>query len=218
MAKLKGVFRFEDALSLPSGSQIKQNIYFTVSTIPKRAGVQCLMTGSAIAFGNDGVDYGITSSTPGDWISGVGAFPTEFAVFWEGWDTETFGEGIKIIDIPYEQEVSAEFYETFTANTEYIGGPGTNKVTIFYKGEAHTTLNCGEHITLHTKGNTMEDDLRVEATQIGARVDSPLPIEVSTADEMSALLDTAPVGAIYKYVGVTTDKYENGTKYELCEN
>ena len=48
--------------------------------------------------------------------------------------------------------------------------------------------------------------------------DSPLAIEVSTADEMSALLDTAPVGAIYKYVGETTATYENGTKYELCEN
>lgn len=48
--------------------------------------------------------------------------------------------------------------------------------------------------------------------------DSPLAIEVSTADEMSELLDTAPVGAIYKYVGETTDTYENGTKYELCEN
>ena len=48
--------------------------------------------------------------------------------------------------------------------------------------------------------------------------DSPLAIEVSTADEMTALLDTAPVGAIYKYVGETTDTYENGTKYELCEN
>lgn len=48
--------------------------------------------------------------------------------------------------------------------------------------------------------------------------DSPLPIEISTEAEMSALLDTAPVGAIYKYVGETTDTYENGTKYELCEN
>ena len=47
--------------------------------------------------------------------------------------------------------------------------------------------------------------------------DSPLAIEVSTADEMTALLETAPVGAIYKYVGTTTDKYEHGTKYELCE-
>lgn len=217
MAKLKGVFRFNDVLSLPSGSQIKQNIYFTVSTTPQRAGVECLMTGSAIAFSNNSVDYNITSSTPGDWISGIGAFPSEFNVYFDGWETAILGEGIMTIDIPYEQEVSAEFYETFTANTEYIGGPGTNKVTIFYKGEEHTTLNCGEHITLHTKGNKMEDDLRVEATQIGARVDSPLAIEVSTADEMTALLETAPVGAIYKYVGTTTDKYEHGTKYELCE-
>lgn len=47
--------------------------------------------------------------------------------------------------------------------------------------------------------------------------DSPFPIEVSTEAEMTALLETAPVGAIYKYMGETTDTYENGVKYELCE-
>jgi hypothetical protein len=40
-----------------------------------------------------------------------------------------------------------------------------------------------------------------------------LPIEISTADEMTALLSTAEVGAIYKYTGETTDTYENGALY-----
>lgn len=82
---------------------------------------------------------------------------------------------------------------------------------IKYNGETLETLNDGEYVTLHTKDMKMEDDIRVEVEE------DSLPIEVSTADEMSALLDTAPVGAIYKYVGETTDTYENGTKYELCE-
>lgn len=43
--------------------------------------------------------------------------------------------------------------------------------------------------------------------------DSPLPIEVATADEMNALLSTAAAGAIYKYTGETTDTYENGALY-----
>lgn len=42
--------------------------------------------------------------------------------------------------------------------------------------------------------------------------DSPLPIEVATADEMTALLETAEVGAVYKYTG-TSDAYENGALY-----
>lgn len=47
--------------------------------------------------------------------------------------------------------------------------------------------------------------------------DSPLPIEVATADEMTALLETAEVGAIYKYTGETTDTYENGALYVVEE-
>ena len=42
---------------------------------------------------------------------------------------------------------------------------------------------------------------------------SPLPIEVSTEAEMNALLETAPVGAVYKYVGGTTAIYESGGLY-----
>lgn len=43
--------------------------------------------------------------------------------------------------------------------------------------------------------------------------DSPLPIEIATADEMTALLETAEVGSVYKYMGETTDAYENGALY-----
>lgn len=42
--------------------------------------------------------------------------------------------------------------------------------------------------------------------------DSPLPIEVATESEMTALLTTAAVGSVYKYMG-TTGTYENGALY-----
>lgn len=47
--------------------------------------------------------------------------------------------------------------------------------------------------------------------------DSPLPIEISTEEEMTALLETAEIGSVYKYVG-TTGIYENGALYVVEEN
>lgn len=44
--------------------------------------------------------------------------------------------------------------------------------------------------------------------------DSPLPIEVSTEAEMTALLTSGEVGGVYKYTG-TTGTYENGALYVL---
>ena len=48
---------------------------------------------------------------------------------------------------------------------------------------------------------------------------SPLPIEVSTEDEMTAILASATeadIGAIYKYTG-TTGKYTRGGLYIITE-
>ena len=43
--------------------------------------------------------------------------------------------------------------------------------------------------------------------------DSALPIEVSTEAEMTALLESAEVGSIYKYTGESTTTYDNGALY-----
>lgn len=47
--------------------------------------------------------------------------------------------------------------------------------------------------------------------------DSDVPPEIATEAEMTVLLDTAAVGSVYKYVGETTDKYENGVMYIVEE-
>ena len=50
---------------------------------------------------------------------------------------------------------------------------------------------------------------------------SALPIEVSTEDEMTAILTgatDADIGAVYKYIGETTDTYENGELYIILED
>lgn len=44
-----------------------------------------------------------------------------------------------------------------------------------------------------------------------------IPYEVSTESEMSTLLESGMVGGIFKYIGSTTETYENGTLYILEE-
>ena len=48
-------------------------------------------------------------------------------------------------------------------------------------------------------------------------VDSPLPIVVLTEADMTALLETAEVGSVYKYAG-ESGTYENGALYIVGEN
>lgn len=51
-------------------------------------------------------------------------------------------------------------------------------------------------------------------------VDSPLPMEVVSEEQMSELLLNATsesVGAVYKYIGETTEAYENGALYIIAE-
>lgn len=50
-------------------------------------------------------------------------------------------------------------------------------------------------------------------TEAYTAVDNPVPLAVLSETEMTALMDTAPVGSVYKYAGETTAKYENGTHY-----
>ena len=47
--------------------------------------------------------------------------------------------------------------------------------------------------------------------------DSPLPIEVASEEEMTALLETEEVGSVFKYVGETTDTYTKGELYIVEE-
>lgn len=55
------------------------------------------------------------------------------------------------------------------------------------------------------------------AATIAEGGDSPIPIEVSTEEEMTEILTTGEIGGVYKYVG-TTGVYENGTLYVLEES
>lgn len=71
-----------------------------------------------------------------------------------------------------------------------------------------TEVANGKIATLSCNGKKMKSDIGIEVT------DSPLPTEVSTEAEMTALLTSGEVGGVYKYTG-TTGTYENGALYVL---
>lgn len=53
--------------------------------------------------------------------------------------------------------------------------------------------------------------------KVDVNVPTGTPIEVTTGEEMEALLVEENIGKIYKYVGTTTDVYTNGELYIVGE-
>ena len=76
-----------------------------------------------------------------------------------------------------------------------------------------TEVANGKIATLSCNGKKMTTDVVIEVPEAA---DSPLPTEVSTEAEMTALLTSGEVGGVYKYTG-TTGVYENGALYVLEE-
>lgn len=70
--------------------------------------------------------------------------------------------------------------------------------TITYKGKTVETLNGGEYVALHTKGMTMEDDIRVEAGGSGGLVLASVKPSITIATDV-------PVGSITATVEVDLD-------------
>lgn len=50
-----------------------------------------------------------------------------------------------------------------------------------------------------------------------SNIDSAVPIEISSKEEMNGLLDNGETNGVYKYTGETTETYTNGTLYILQE-
>lgn len=73
-----------------------------------------------------------------------------------------------------------------------------------------------EGMTLKTKGKYVADDIYVVLddalkNQFGS------PIELSTPEEMEAVLVSENIGKIYKYVGETNETFTNGNLYQVTE-
>jgi hypothetical protein len=83
---------------------------------------------------------------------------------------------------------------------------------IEYNGAVVATVEGGNTAMLPVKDKQMATDIVVTVPEA---IDSPLPTEVSTEAEMTALLESGEVGGVYKYMGETTDAYENRALYVL---
>lgn len=91
--------------------------------------------------------------------------------------------------------------------------------TIEYNGSVVATVEGGNTATLPVKDLKMKSDIVItvpEAANDGG-TNSPLPVEVSTAADMDALLELGDLGGIYKYVGESTEVYEKNALYILEE-
>lgn len=78
------------------------------------------------------------------------------------------------------------------------------RVLLDLTGDTVTPETLGKGVTAHDRSGEP-----IVGTMEG---DTALPIEVATEAEMTALLETAEVGSVYKYTG-TTGTYENGALY-----
>lgn len=159
MATVKGTWRFNDVLTFPTG-KIEEKVRFANALAIESLG-QNLTRFNILVYTdsfNDRYDIiAISINYENDSAEAM----TVFATTEGGWYDEEF----KTITFTEEQEVSDEFYEWFTANATRIDEEKTPIATITYKGETLETLNGGEYVTLHTKGQMMEDDIRVDVAE-----------------------------------------------------
>lgn len=70
-------------------------------------------------------------------------------------------------------------------------------------------------VTLKTKGKYCKEDISVAVDE--SILGGGLPIEVSSTEEMDALLVTENIGKIYKFIGTTDSTYTNGELYQVVE-
>lgn len=107
--------------------------------------------------------------------------------------------------IPTTEEVavipSKSVQEITPTNADYISKVTVEAIPDKYFSPSGTR-------TVVTNGQTL--DVRAYA-YVDVQVKKPL--EIATEAEMTALLESAEVGSVYKYTGESTDTYENGALY-----
>lgn len=111
-----GTYRFNDVLSAPS-AEFNADILFTANVVTDiYTGVlpfNCIRWFSNALFFSSDAD----------------GTQTDYYVYIDAWLTSSYGEGIQTITIPNDTEVSAEFYEWFSANALKVADDNTGDNT-----------------------------------------------------------------------------------------
>lgn len=182
-----------------------------------------LVEGETYTFKNEGlenIDFSKYMKTPLEGREGVYTlFVTETATLVYGTEGGAFGLNVLVYETMEGDSVGAYMYTleeggawldamvnepattspSMTIPSPYdaasVGGYSLEELAVFFDVETKSLDGWGD-ITVNV---------------------APLPIEVSTEAEMTALLTSGEVGGVYKYVGETTDAYENGALYVLEE-
>lgn len=131
-------------------------------------------------------------------------------------DARTYFEDIPNGKTAYEQALEAAkgAEEVGSTNTKYHYGM---KLLVNQDG-AYTWYQISESGSLIAESGSVDVDSIVELVLAKLPSDSPLPIEILTETEMTAILENAThAGAVYKYTGETTDIYTQGELYIIQE-
>ena len=171
-------------------------------------------------FSNDGSTTLFTSANTVDGSTIITVTETGLTI---GTETYTYSGTKKFVGVSFsENSTSPELAigESFDGNTAYAyiveAEPTTSGVTVEYNGSVVATIPNGNKATIPIADKKMKTDIVITVPKAEGGTDSPLPTEVSTEAEMTALLTSGEVGGVYKYMG-TTGTYENGVLYLLEE-
>ena len=190
-----GTYRFKDVLTneYPRGEHY---LNFTVSSYVAQLGTDVTADCFKINMLSDAGDIAFYFNTTVPDLSSYGMTYPHF--FWvydpkNGWSIDAYSDNIQTIIVPYDQDVSAEFAEWFTANTKRLS-------TITYNGSIIATLNGGQTATLKCAGMKMESDVVVDVAEIPESSDTRI-IEVNELPT-----ENIDENALYK-VGDTYHRY-----------
>lgn len=198
---LNGIWRFKETISFEYSE--KANVSFIDVNNIKGSGI----TFSRSLLSTGGWSYEIKYTETLEDLAGE--YTQDFTRYSSsnGWTKET----LRYVGFHREQQVSHLFYEIFTSNADDVTD---TTISIFYNNKLHAALRVGygDKATIPCAGLVMKTDISI----LGP-ASVPTPIEIATETEMTALLETAEVGSVYKYTG-ETGIYENGALYVVEES
>ena len=207
----KGTYRFNDVLTY--SADLEANIEFTSTDLAGVEGTKiAVYYDESLSGGSIGVNFtasmGGTTSTLPVYVSTEGNYWNTLYNLSSG----TYSKGLgQVITVTEETEVDEDFATWFTENTEAVSTEPETPTAESVKAKIQSLINKANTTTGKSDTDLTGAVLSL-AEGYGVGEDSPLPIEVATEAEMTALLETADVGSVYKYTG-TTGTYENGALY-----